>query len=150
MKFFNGIRPYESHMASEKHKKKVNEPISVVQDFRNFNFNSTNWKQEPFIICLEKDYKCTLCKTYLNSVDQVISHINGGKHLKEKARVGLITNSNVLSHNRSIDQVDGNSSSSALAGDSGFQFYMHDEEFKELIENMKVFKPNDEIVFDTI
>ncbi|KAF8770113.1 Zinc finger protein 346 like protein [Argiope bruennichi] len=147
-KTFNGIKPYESHLASEKHQRKVSGPISIIQDFVNCSVSSTDWEQEPSIIFAGNVYKCTLCKTFLNSVDQVKSHINGGKHLKAKVSVGF-TNSNVLaSHNQSIDQGGCTSLPSASSEDSRFHFSGHIDEIKKLVENIKVFNPNDEIVFN--
>ncbi|GIZ00868.1 hypothetical protein CEXT_571031 [Caerostris extrusa] len=124
-KSFNGIRPYQDHLTSEKHKQKVNQSIApTVVDCGN--------EADPYVICQGSFYRCTLCKLDLSSINQVKLHIAG--HLTLKGNNEINSASNV-----------GPLSPSSITNESKFSF--HGIEIENVLRDVKIIKSNDPIIF---
>lgn len=142
-KYFNGIKPYEAHLFSKKHKKKVGEATGTVIDSK-YCEKTFDGEMEPFIVVRDKEYWCSYCKTALTSVSQVKSHISGTKHLKSKVR-----STSELPKNFSKFCIASNGHVTVPYGDidEHNHFSFHSIEVDNALKDIKIMAVNDPIVF---
>ncbi|GFR01684.1 c2H2-type domain-containing protein [Trichonephila clavata] len=143
-KFFTGKIPYEIHLLSERHKKKVNDATYTVMDSKYFEKTSAG-ENEPFIVVRDTEYWCSCCKTSLNSVIQVKSHILGSKHQKLK-----ISRMSELSQDIPKLSISSNIPATTPYVDinkHNYHFSFHGIEVKNALSGIKIFAVNDPVVF---
>ncbi|GFY42425.1 hypothetical protein TNIN_11191 [Trichonephila inaurata madagascariensis] len=131
------------HLLSERHKKKVNDAANTVVDSKCCEKTSEG-ENEPFIVIRGSEYWCSCCKTSLNGVSQVKSHILGSKHqkLKISSMNGLsqdITNFSISSNIPATIPVDINQ--------HNHHFSFHGIEVENVLSEVKIFGVDDPIVF---
>ncbi|GBN49193.1 hypothetical protein AVEN_41186-1 [Araneus ventricosus] len=123
-KKFNGEIPYKDHLASEKHKKKV-------EDLKN-SFNSSEWHQDPLVKYVGF---CTICRMSLGGLDQIKSHIHGGTHIKAKHSIQCPKEFPQIFSQSSFDNLP---STSANIPDPRIEINEYIDKVEQLVENIKV------------
>ncbi|GFT86656.1 hypothetical protein TNCV_1251211 [Trichonephila clavipes] len=141
-KLFTGKIPYEIHLLSERHKK-VNDATCTVMDSK-YCEKTSEGENEPFIVIRDTEYWCNCCKTSLNSVSQVKSHILGSKHQKLK-----ISCMNELSQDNPNLNISSNTPATILVdiNQHNYHFSIHGIDVENGLSEIKIFGVNDPIVF---
>lgn len=128
---FNGIIPYQAHMNSEKHKKK----IEVMNDkkFTSEPVNKPTSISDPYIEQFHGEFKCNVCCVVLNSREQVVSHITGKKHKKSMTGKSPNYSSQPTAFEAKTDVT--------------YSFVFHNIKIQNPLSEIKVFDVDDPVVF---
>lgn len=148
---FNGIRPYNDHLASARHKKKMNQqqpPPLAVADSNRSTPGSSHQFSDPFIVERGRNFWCSICKLELNGLDQVQSHTRGSKHLKQKLHQPTNSKNEAEFPKIDLSNIKLDSSPKDIADSySDLKFSFFGVTIENVLEDVKVYGVNDPIVF---
>ncbi|KFM83324.1 hypothetical protein X975_00057, partial [Stegodyphus mimosarum] len=134
-KIFNGIQPYKDHMVSEKHRKKVNQPLIASSEEKNYlSHGVSELSLSPYVQNRGNFYICTLCAAHLNSSQQLQSHLYGSKHNRMVNMQGGMPADNTSNEDNYKDELSAT-------------FKFHDLLIKDVMGDVKFFKADEPIIF---